>query len=64
MSAVTDTIGDMLTRIRNAIRIEQESVDIPASKVKTEIARILKDGGFIKKYSVLSRGSKKYSGWS
>ncbi|MFA5928151.1 MAG: 30S ribosomal protein S8 [Candidatus Margulisiibacteriota bacterium] len=59
MSAVTDTIGDMLTRIRNAIRVDQENVDITASKIKTEIARILKDEGYIKKYSVLARGPKK-----
>lgn len=60
MSAVTDTIGDMLTRIRNASVADHETVDIPSSKIKTEIARILKDEGFIKKYSVLSRGVKKF----
>ena len=60
MSALTDTIGDMLTRIRNATVVDHETVDIPASNVKAEIARILKDEGFIKKYSVLSRGVKKY----
>ncbi len=60
MSALTDTIGDMLTRIRNATVVDHETVDIPASNVKAEIARILKDEGFIKKYSILSRGVKKY----
>jgi len=60
MSALTDTVGDMLTRIRNATVVDHETVDIPASNVKAEIARILKDEGFIKKYSVLSRGVKKY----
>ena len=59
MAIVTDTIGDMLTRIRNANAVEHESVDIPAAKQKVEIARILKEEGFVKKYSVLSRGSKK-----
>lgn len=60
MSALTDTIGDMLTRIRNATLVEHETVDIPASKVKAEIARILKEEGFIKRFSLLSRGVKKY----
>ncbi len=44
---VTDPIADMLTRIRNAISVRHDSVQIPASNVKTEIARILKSEGFI-----------------
>ena len=45
----TDPIADMLTRIRNAVMARHESVSIPATKLKNEIARILKDEGFIKK---------------
>lgn len=50
---VTDPIADMLTRIRNAVRIKAEKIDIPASKMKVEIARILKEEGFIKTYKIL-----------
>ncbi|MGQ9570128.1 MAG: 30S ribosomal protein S8 [Thermodesulfovibrionales bacterium] len=50
---VTDPIADMLTRVRNAIRIKAEKVDIPASRIKVEIARILKEEGFIKTYKIL-----------
>ncbi|MGB9716080.1 MAG: 30S ribosomal protein S8 [Thermodesulfovibrionales bacterium] len=50
---LTDPIADMLTRLRNAIRIKAEKVDIPASKMKVEIARILKEEGFIKTYKIL-----------
>lgn len=46
----TDPIADMLTRIRNASNAEHEKVDIPASKLKTRIAKILKEEGFIKNY--------------
>ena len=51
--SVTDPIADMLTRIRNAIAVEHGSVLMPASKVKTEIARTLKKEGFIKDFEVL-----------
>ena len=47
---VTDPIADMLTRIRNAIVPRHETVTIPMSKLKLEIARILKDEGFIEDY--------------
>jgi small subunit ribosomal protein S8 len=50
---VTDPIADMLTRIRNALRIKAEKVDIPASRMKVEVARILKEEGFIKTYKIL-----------
>lgn len=49
---VTDPIADMLTRIRNAITMHHKSVDIPASKLKVEIAKILKDEGFIEEYKI------------
>lgn len=47
---VTDTIADMLTRIRNAGSAKHESVDIPASNMKKAIAKILLDEGYIKSY--------------
>ena len=52
MAVVTDTIADMLTRIRNAPQARHETVDIPSSKMKMEIATILKEEGFIADYSV------------
>jgi small subunit ribosomal protein S8 len=48
----TDPISDMLTRIRNACLAKQARVDVPASKLKIEIARILKEEGFISTYKV------------
>ncbi|MBQ6559474.1 MAG: 30S ribosomal protein S8 [Erysipelotrichaceae bacterium] len=50
--AMTDPIADMLTRIRNGISAEHDSVVIPASKMKIEIARILKQEGYITDYAV------------
>ncbi len=50
---LTDPIADMLTRIRNAARVKAEKVDIPASKLKLEIAKILKEEGFIRAYKVI-----------
>lgn len=50
---LTDPIADMLTRIRNAKCIKAEKVDIPISKMKLEIAKILKEEGFIKAYKIL-----------
>lgn len=50
---LTDPVADMLTRIRNATRIKAEKVDIPISKMKLEIAKILKEEGFIRAYKIL-----------
>jgi len=50
---LTDPIADMLTRIRNANRALHDSASMPTSKMKEEIARILKDEGYIKDYSVV-----------
>lgn len=50
---ITDPIADMLTRIRNASSAKHESVEIPASNMKKEIARILADEGYIKSYEVI-----------
>ena len=49
---VTDPIADMLTRIRNANAMKYKEVSMPVSKTKTEIARILKDEGFIEDYKI------------
>ncbi len=49
---VTDPIADMLTRIRNANQMRDKEVEMPASKMKVEIARILKEEGFIVDYKV------------
>lgn len=52
----TDPIADMLTRIRNANHAHHAQCDIPASKVKEQIAKVLKGEGFIKDYQVLNTG--------
>lgn len=52
MAVVTDTIADMLTRIRNAKQMRYETVKVPASKIKKEFARILKEEGYIKDYKI------------
>jgi small subunit ribosomal protein S8 len=51
--AMTDPIADFLTRIRNAIRAAHETVEIPASKLKSELARILAEQGYIDSYAVI-----------
>jgi small subunit ribosomal protein S8 len=56
--AVTDPIADMLTRIRNALMARHTEVAMPSSKVKVEIARILKQEGFIHGYEVAQDGPK------
>jgi small subunit ribosomal protein S8 len=55
----SDPIADMLTRVRNAIRARHPKVDVPASRVKIEIARILKEEGYILNYKVAEEGPKK-----
>ena len=49
--AVTDPVADFLTRIRNGLRADHESVDIPASKLKYELARILREQGYIEDFT-------------
>lgn len=51
--ASSDTVADMLTRIRNAGKAKFNSVDIPGSNLKIEMARILKDEGYIRNYKVI-----------
>jgi small subunit ribosomal protein S8 len=53
MGVITDPIADMLTRIRNANTANHEVVDIPVSKMKTAVAEILKEEGFIRSYEVV-----------
>ena len=55
---MTDPIADMLTRIRNANSIKRDTVDIPASNIKKEIARILLEEGYIKGYDVIEDGKQ------
>ena len=55
---MTDPIADMLTRIRNAIAANHTRVDIPGSKLKMELARILKEEGYINNYTIKGEGVK------
>ena len=50
---MTDPIADMLTRIRNAVTAKRTRVDMPSSRIKSDIARILQDEGYIQGYKVL-----------
>ena len=52
--SMTDPIADMFARIRNGSKAKFEKVDIPSSKMKREIARILKDEGFIKNFKIVT----------
>jgi small subunit ribosomal protein S8 len=56
--AMSDPIADMLTRIRNAVKAKFNSVDIPGSKLKIEVAKILKEEGFIRNYKFLKDGKQ------
>lgn len=56
---LSDPIADMLTRVRNALAARHPKVDVPASKLKVEIARILKEEGYILNYKVAEEGVKK-----
>ncbi|MBQ6425372.1 MAG: 30S ribosomal protein S8 [Clostridia bacterium] len=56
---MTDTIADMLTRIRNALTAKHDSVEVPASTVKKAIAQILVDEGYIKGFEVTEDGIRK-----
>ena len=55
---ISDTIADMLTRIRNANSATHETVDIPASNMKKAIAQILVDEGYVKEYKVIEDGKQ------
>ncbi len=55
-----DPIADMLTRVRNALIARHAKVDVPASKLKNEIARILREEGYILNYKLTEEGSKRF----
>ncbi len=57
--ATSDPIADMLTRVRNAIAARHAKVDVPASKLKMEIARILKEEGYIMNFKMADEGARK-----
>ena len=57
--ATSDPIADMLTRIRNAQAARHPKVDVPASKLKMEIARILKEEGFVTNFKLAEDGAKR-----
>ncbi|MFQ5816880.1 MAG: 30S ribosomal protein S8 [Terriglobia bacterium] len=59
MGAPTDPIADMLTCLRNALRARHPKVDVPASTIKGEIARVLKEEGFITAYKVMEENRRK-----
>jgi len=56
---LTDPVADFLTRIRNSIRARHQKLDVPASKLKAEIARILKDEGYIANYKATEENGQK-----
>ena len=56
---MTDPISDMLTRIRNAVTANQTRVDMPSSRIKSDIARILQDEGYIQGFKLLDEASTK-----
>ena len=56
--SMTDPIADMLTRIRNGIQARHDRVELPTSKLKVEIARILKSEGFISNYKLVEEAEK------
>lgn len=57
--SMTDPVADMLTRIRNANMVSHETVEIPSSKLKIELAKLLKSEGFIEGYEVKDEGKFK-----
>ena len=57
--SLTDPVADLLTRIRNAINARQQKLDIPASKLKSEIARILKEEGYLSNFKLTEESGHK-----
>ena len=57
---MTDPIADMLTRVRNAVQAKHQKVDMPASRLKVEIARILKEEGYIAHYKTSDEEGKNF----
>ena len=58
---MTDPVADMITRIRNGVRARLPKIDVPSSKLKVEIARILKDEGFIANFRLVDDGGQQGS---
>jgi small subunit ribosomal protein S8 len=56
---MTDPIADMLTRIRNSLVAKQDSTAMPASNLKVEVARVLKEQGFIKDFEIVKDGERR-----
>ena len=59
MGAPTDPIADLLTAIRNALQARHPKVDVPTSKIKEELARVLKEEGFVAAFKVIEENKKK-----
>ena len=57
--SMSDPISDLLTRIRNAIQIDRDSVRIPFSKLKTRVLEVFKSEGFIRNYEIIEEGNKR-----
>jgi small subunit ribosomal protein S8 len=57
---VSDPIADMLTRVRNALSARHPKVDVPSSKLKMELARILKEEGYILNFKLTEEGARKF----
>jgi len=57
--SLTDPVADFLTRVRNAIRARHQKVDVPASKLKVELARILKEEGYISNFKATEEDGQK-----
>ncbi len=57
--SLTDPVADFLTRIRNGIRARQQKVDVPASKLKLELARILKEEGYLSNFKLTEEEGRK-----
>jgi small subunit ribosomal protein S8 len=57
--SLTDPVADLLTRIRNAINARQQKIDVPASNLKAEIARILKEEGYLSNYKATEENGRK-----
>ena len=59
MGAPTDPLADMLTCIRNALQARHAKVDVPASRLKAEVARVMKEEGFLAAYKVIDEKGRK-----
>lgn len=59
--AATDTIADMLTRIRNALSVKFSTVEVPSSRLKEQLLKTLKDEGYIKGFDVHKRGARQFA---